>query len=100
MKIAIIGTGISALSTAYHLDRKIEIDMYDSNDRMGGHTHTHNIKIKNKDINVDTGFIVFNDRNYKDLLKVFKEFKLKINKSDMSYSFSNNDTSWSSKKLF
>ena len=50
MKIAIIGTGISALSTAYHLDRKIEIDMYDSNDRMGGHTHTHNIKIKNKDI--------------------------------------------------
>ena len=100
MKIAIIGTGISALSTAYHLDRKIEIDMYDSNNRMGGHTHTHNIKIKNKDINVDTGFIVFNDRNYKDLLKVFKEFKLKINESDMSYSFSNNDTSWSSKNFF
>ena len=100
MKIAIIGTGISALSTAYHLNRKIEIDMYDSNDRMGGHTHTHNIKIKNKDINVDTGFIVFNDRNYKDLLKVFKEFKLKINESDMSYSFSNNDTSWSSKNFF
>ncbi len=100
MKIAIIGTGISALSTAYHLDRKIEIDMYDSNDRMGGHTHTHNIKIKNKDINVDTGFIVFNDRNYKDLLKAFKEFKLKINKSDMSYSFSNNETSWSSKNFF
>ena len=100
MKIAIIGTGISALSTAYHLDRKIEIDMYDSNDRMGGHTHTHNIKIKNKDINVDTGFIVFNDRNYKGLLKVFKEFKLKINESDMSYSFSNNDTSWSSKNFF
>ena len=100
MKIAIIGTGISALSTAYHLDRKIEIDMYDSNNRMGGHTHTHNIKIKNKDINVDTGFIVFNDRNYKNLLKVFKEFKLKINESDMSYSFSNNDTSWSSKNFF
>ena len=100
MKIAIIGTGISALSTAYHLDRKIEIDMYDSNNRMGGHTHTHNIKIKNKDINVDTGFIVFNDRNYKGLLKVFKEFKLKINESDMSYSFSNNDTSWSSKNFF
>ena len=100
MKIAIIGTGISALSTAYHLNRKIEIDMYDSNDRMGGHTHTHNIKIKNKDINVDTGFIVFNDRNYKGLLKVFKEFKLKINESDMSYSFSNNDTSWSSKNFF
>ncbi len=100
MKIAIIGTGISALSTAYHLDRKIEIDMYDSDDRMGGHTHTHNIKINNKDINVDTGFIVFNDRNYKDLLEVFKEFKLKINESDMSYSFSNNDTSWSSKNFF
>ena len=50
MKIAIIGTGISALSTAYHLDKKIEIDMYDINNRMGGHTHTHSIKINNKDI--------------------------------------------------
>ncbi len=100
MKIAIVGTGISALSTAYHLDKKIEIDMYDINNRMGGHTHTHNIKINNKDINVDTGFIVFNNKNYKNLIMLFKEFGLKINESDMSYSFSNNDISWSSKNFF
>ena len=100
MKIAIVGTGISALSTAYHLDKKIEIDMYDINNRMGGHTHTHNIKINNKDINVDTGFIVFNNKNYKNLTMLFKEFGLKINESDMSYSFSNNDISWSSKNFF
>ena len=100
MKIAIIGTGISALSTAYHLDKKIEIDMYDINNRMGGHTHTHSIKINNKDINVDTGFIVFNNKNYKNLIMLFKEFGLKINESDMSYSFSNNDISWSSNNFF
>ena len=100
MKIAIVGTGISALSTAYHLDKKIEIDMYDINNRMGGHTHTHSIKINNKDINVDTGFIVFNNKNYKNLIMLFKEFGLKINESDMSYSFSNNDISWSSKNFF
>ncbi len=100
MKIAIIGTGISALSTAYHLDSKIEIDMYDNNDRMGGHTHTHSIKVKNKYIDVDSGFIVFNDKNYKNLNKLFKGFKLKINESDMSYSFSSNDISWSSKNFF
>ena len=100
MKIAIVGTGISALSTAYHLDKKIEIDMYDINNRMGGHTHTHSIQINNKDINVDTGFIVFNNKNYKNLIMLFKEFGLKINESDMSYSFSNNDISWSSKNFF
>ena len=100
MKIAIVGTGISALSTAYHLDKKIEIDMYDISNRMGGHTHTHSIKIHNEDINVDTGFIVFNNKNYKNLIKLFNEFELKINESDMSYSFSNNDISWSSKNFF
>ena len=76
MKIAIVGTGISALSTAYHLDKKIEFDMYDINNRMSGHTHTHSIKINNKDINVDTGFIVFNNKNYKNLIMLFKEFGL------------------------
>ena len=63
MKIAIIGTGITALSTAYHLDRKIEIDMYDNNDRMGGHTHTHNIKIKNKDINLLQDNLIVYEKN-------------------------------------
>ena len=41
MRVAIIGTGISALSTAFYLDKKIDIDLYDSDDRVGGHTDTH-----------------------------------------------------------
>ena len=63
MRIAIIGTGISALSTAFYLDKKIDIDLYDSDDRVGGHTDTHSINLRNKEIRVDTGFIVCNDRN-------------------------------------
>ena len=66
MRIAIIGTGISALSTAFYLDKKIDIDLYDSEDRVGGHTDTHLISLRNKETRVDTGFIVCNDRNYKN----------------------------------
>ena len=58
MKIAIIGTGISALSSAFYLDKNISVDMYDIEDRAGGHTDTHSIKLRNKEIRVDTGFIV------------------------------------------
>ena len=50
MRIAIIGTGISALSTAFYLDKNIDIDLYDSEDRLGGHTDTHLINLTNKEI--------------------------------------------------
>ena len=48
MRIGIIGTGISALSTAFYLDKNIDIDLYDSEDRLGGHTETHLINLINK----------------------------------------------------
>ena len=48
MKIAIIGSGISGLTSAYLLNRNHDITVFEANDYIGGHTHTHNIKIKNK----------------------------------------------------
>ena len=88
MRIAIIGTGISALSTAFYLDKKIDIDLYDSEDRVGGHTDTHLISLRNKEIRVDTGFIVCNDRNYKNFFQLMNECNVSLNESDMSYSSS------------
>ena len=48
MRIAIIGSGISALSTAFYLDKNIDIDLYDSEDRLGVNTDTHLINLTNK----------------------------------------------------
>ena len=100
MKIAIIGTGISALSSAFYLDKNISIDMYDIEDRLGGHTDTHSIKLRNKEIRVDTGFIVCNDRNYNNFLKILDECSVNLNISDMSYSSSTDDKTWCSKDFF
>ena len=88
MRVAIIGTGISALSTAFYLDKKIDIDLYDSEDRLGGHTDTHSINLRNKEIRVDTGFIVCNDRNYKNFFQLINECNVGLNESEMSYSSS------------
>ena len=100
MKIAIIGTGISALSSAFYLDKNISVDMYDIEDRAGGHTDTHSIKLRNKEIRVDTGFIVCNDRNYKNFLKLLDDCGVNLNDSDMSYSASIDGKTWCSKDFF
>ena len=100
MKIAIIGTGISALSSAFYLDKKIDIDLYEIEDRIGGHTDTHSIKIRNKEILVDTGFIVCNDRNYKNFLKLMNDCSVNLNDSDMSYSSSIDGKTWCSRDFF
>ena len=70
MKIAIIGSGISGLTSAYLLNRKHDITVFEANDYIGGHTHTHNIKIKDKEYAVDTGFIVYNERTYPNFIKL------------------------------
>ena len=100
MRVAIIGTGISALSTAFYLDKKIDIDLYDSEDRLGGHTDTHSINLRNKEIRVDTGFIVCNDRNYKNFFQLINECNVSLNESEMSYSSSINDKTWCSRDFF
>ena len=72
-KIAIIGSGISGLSSAYYLKDKYETTLFEKDSRLGGHSRT--IKINN-DIDVDTGFIVLNDRTYPCLKKLFDDLFL------------------------
>ena len=74
MKIAVIGSGISGLSSAYFLSKKHKVDLFEQSDHFGGHSYTYDIKEKNKIIPVDLGFIVFNELTYKNLIKFVFEF--------------------------
>ncbi len=91
MKIAIIGGGISGMGAAYLLAPHHEITLYEKNNRIGGHSRTVNFHDGEKDIPVDTGFIVFNHRNYPNLNGLFKILNVPTAKSDMSFGVSINN---------
>ena len=93
MKIAVIGSGISGLSSAYYLSKKNEVDLFEKDDHFGGHSYTFDIKEKNRKIPVDLGFIVFNKVTYPKLINFFEELKVPYEKSDMSFSVSVKDSS-------
>ena len=89
MKIAIIGSGISGLSAAHYLSKKHKVDLFEKEDHFGGHAHTIDLKIsnlENQQVPIDVGFIVFNHLTYPNLIKFFKENKVEIEKSNMSFS--------------
>jgi predicted NAD/FAD-binding protein len=89
MKIAVIGSGISGLSSAYYLSKKHKVDLFEKQDRFGGHSYTLDIKLNEKEkVAVDAGFMVFNKTTYPNLINFFKENEIEIEKSDMSFSVS------------
>ena len=93
MKIAVIGSGISGLSAAYFLSKKHKVDLFEKDDHFGGHSYTVDVEYeKNKKISVDVGFIVFNHQTYPNLINFFKENKIDIEKSNMSFSVSVKDS--------
>ena len=87
-KIAIIGSGISGLSAAYYLKDKYQITLHEIESRLGGHSRTIRI---NDHIDVDTGFIVLNDRTYPYLNKLFTELGIDLDKTEMSFAISVNE---------
>ena len=86
MKIAIIGSGISGLTTAYLLHKDHDITVFEANDYIGGHTHTHEISQNNKMWWVDSGFIVYNEKTYPNFIKLLKKLKVKVQKTTMGFS--------------
>jgi uncharacterized protein len=86
MKIAIIGSGISGLASAYYLHKDHDISVFEANDYIGGHTHTHDIELAGKIWAIDTGFIVFNDWTYPNFIKLMDELKVPSQPSAMSFS--------------
>lgn len=85
MKIAVIGSGISGNVAAYHLNKTHDITVYEANDHIGGHTHTHDIRHKGKQYCVDTGFIVFNHKTYPNFIALLDELGVEEQLSTMSF---------------
>ena len=88
MNIAIIGTGISGLGAAYLLHQHHDLVIYEKNSYVGGHSRTIEVPVEQGKLAVDTGFIVFNDRNYPNLLGLFDQIDVPYQKSDMSFGVS------------
>ena len=92
MKLAVIGSGISGLSAAYHFSKNHKVDLFEQDDHFGGHSLTYDIKEEDKVVPVDLGFIVFNEQTYPNLISFFRELDVPFEKSNMSFSVSVKDS--------
>jgi len=88
--IAVIGSGISGLSAAWLLHDKFDITLFEKNDYLGGHTHTHDIEEAAQKLAIDSGFIVYNEKNYPNLVGLFQQLNVQTQATDMSFAFSMN----------
>ena len=86
MKIAIIGSGISGLTAAYILSRKNDITVFEKNDYIGGHTHTHEIEEEGTTVSVDSGFIVYNERTYPNFINILNKLGVQSQLTRMGFS--------------
>ncbi|NQY42904.1 MAG: NAD(P)-binding protein [Legionellales bacterium] len=93
-KIAIVGAGISGLTVAFCLNRYYDITIFDSDNRLGGHAHSHSIELNSSTVKVDTGFIVYNETTYPNFSKLLKLLNVKSNNADMSISVTDNNGSF------
>ncbi len=92
--IAIIGTGISGMGCAHFLHKYYDVDIYEQNSYIGGHTNTVYVEEEGKQIPIDTGFIVFNERTYPNLVRLFKELKVEVKPANMSFGVQFLPTDW------
>jgi predicted NAD/FAD-binding protein len=90
LRVAIVGSGISGLSAAHHLQGRAEITLYEAGSYFGGHTHTVDVTLPTENglqtFGVDTGFLVFNERTYPGLIGLLAQLDVRTVKSDMSFS--------------
>ncbi len=86
MRIAIVGTGIAGNVAAWHLCQEHDITVFEANDYVGGHTHSHDIETASGHYVVDTGFIVFNYRTYPNFVRLLEQLGVEVQPSRMSFS--------------
>ena len=86
MRIAIIGTGISGMTSAYLLSQDHEVVVYEANNYIGGHTNTVDVSLNGQQYAVDTGFIVFNAKTYPNFVKLMRRLGVGWQNSVMSFS--------------
>ncbi len=88
MRIAIVGSGISGLVCAHVLQREHEVTLYESEPRLGGHTHTVDVEAFGERHAIDTGFIVYNETTYPNFIRLLAELGVETQPSDMSFGMS------------
>lgn len=86
MKIAVIGSGIAGLTSAYLLNRAHEVTVFESSDWVGGHTHTVDVQVEGRAYAIDTGFIVFNDWTYPNFIRLLSQLGVGFKPAEMSFS--------------
>jgi uncharacterized protein len=86
MRIAVIGTGISGLVCTHLLGPHHDLTVFEADSRPGGHSHTTTVSIDGRAVSVDTGFLVYNERTYPGLVRLFAELGITTKPSDMSFS--------------
>ncbi|HEY2561089.1 MAG TPA: FAD-dependent oxidoreductase [Caldimonas sp.] len=85
-RIAVVGSGIAGLAAARGLARSAQVTLYEAGDHFGGHTHTVDVTLERRTHGVDTGFLVFNERNYPLLTALFAELGIQTAPAEMSFS--------------
>ena len=85
-RVAIIGSGISGLSVARELAAHAQVTLFEAGHHFGGHAHTVDVTLDGVTHGVDTGFLVFNERTYPNLIRLFGELQVQTALSDMSFS--------------
>ncbi len=84
--VAVVGSGVSGLTAAYLLRRTHDVTLFEADDRLGGHAHTHALPADGTTHHVDSGFIVHNDRTYPMLRRLFAELDVAVHPTEMSMS--------------
>ncbi len=88
-KVAVIGSGISGISSAWFLSQKHDVTLFEKESTLGGHTNTRDVQLVNGEKTaVDTGFIVYNEPNYPLLTAMFDHLKVATYPTNMSFAVS------------
>jgi len=85
-RIAIVGSGISGMATAWFLHRHHDVTVFEKDHRLGGHSHTVMVEENGRQIPVDTGFMVYNEVTYPFLARLFRELDVATKPTSMSFS--------------
>ncbi len=85
-RVAVVGSGISGLSVAWSLAGQARVTLYEAGTYFGGHTHTVDVSLEGVTYGVDTGFLVYNERTYPNLTRLFAELGVETAASEMSFS--------------
>ena len=86
--IAVVGSGIAGLSAAWLLSQKHDVTLFEQDDRIGGHSNTYNVSEGDLSFGVDTGFIVYNERAYPNLVALFDYLDVETDATNMGFAVS------------